>query len=94
MNPADHFPQILSGWENPKTGTVDWSVHQTRKDAVEEAGEAKLRGEFHRYVGSLFVTYQPIAGVTCPCAIDLSDEAAEYEAEAQQDARIRTRDAA
>ena len=94
MNPADHFPQILSGWEDPALGGITWTAHQTRKDAVEEAGEAMLRGELHRYCGSLFIVYHPIAGVTCECALDLAGEAAEYEQQARLDDSVRTRDAA
>lgn len=91
MNPADHFPQVLSAWENPETGKVDWSAHPSRAAAVEEAGEAEIGEAAHRYLGSLLVTYHPLLGVVSECRLDLLPEAHEYARQSEAEAADRRR---
>lgn len=77
----------LSAWQEP-TG-LSWSDHRSRSDAVEEAGEAAINGQFHRYRGTIVIDTS--GGLIRHVAdVDLTADALEYRHEYDEECAYST----
>lgn len=72
----------LSAWEMP-TG-ISWSDHRDYDAAVEEAGEAAIADDLHRYRGTIVVA---VTGdrVRFVAELDLTEAAHEYRREYEEE---------
>lgn len=72
----------LSAWQEP-TG-LSWSDHRDYDAAMEEAGEAAIADDLHRYRGTIVVAVSEDR-VRVVAEIDLTDAAHEYRREYEEE---------
>ena len=72
----------LSAWEMP-TG-ISWSDHRDYDAAVEEAGEAAIADDLHRYRGTIVVAVSDDR-IRFVAELDLTEAAHEYRREYEEE---------